>query len=218
MKRNLQYRLVLIIAVLALSVFFLYPPQEKINLGLDLQGGIHLVLQVRTQEALDAEVNQVRDRIEANLRKENLLFSGIRLTEDREIEILGVPQDQRSPVEDYLREYSGDWSYRPRFGEGEVDFVIEMNRRRERELMNLTVSQAKETIQRRVDQYGVAEPTIVIYGSGEVKDQIIVELPGVDDPDRVIDLIESTAKLELKLVQTGKGRTVWQSRGGARGV
>jgi preprotein translocase subunit SecD len=86
-----------------------------------------------------------------------------------------------------------------------MDFVVEMNRRAKRELMNLTVRQAKETIQRRVDQYGVAEPTIVISGTGNVKDQIIVELPGVDDPERVIGLIESTAKLELKLVHPAKG-------------
>ncbi len=215
MKRNLQCRLIFIIAVVLLCVFLFYPPEEKIKLGLDLQGGIHLVLQVQTREAIEEEVGQVRDRMQANLAEEGIPVAQTRVTEDLKIEILGVPREQRTAAEDYLREYSEGWSYRPRFGEGEIDFVVEMNAAPRRQSMNRTVRQAKETIQRRVDQFGVAEPTIMVYGSGDVKDQIIVELPGVDDPERVIDLIESTAKLELKLVHPSKGGS-YESREEAR--
>lgn len=205
MKRKLQYRLIVILVVCAGSVYLFYPPKERVNLGLDLQGGIHLVLQVRTEEALEADANQVRDRMEADLRQKGVVFSQTGVTPELQVEVRGVPRDQRSQVEEYLREYSGAWTFRPRFGERDVDYVMEMNPAARRALMDLTVRQARETIQRRVDQYGVAEPTITVYGSGEIKDQIIVELPGVDDPDRLINLIESTAKLELKLVHPAQG-------------
>ena len=204
MKRNLQYRLAVIVAVVLLSVFLSYPPEEKINLGLDLQGGIHLVLQVKTEEAVVQEVGQVRDRMQADLVEKSISFTQVGIREDFKIEILGVSREHQTAVEDYLREYSDSWSYRTRRGEGEIDFVVGMNSAARRQSMDRTVRQAKETIQRRVDQFGVAEPSVMVYGTGEVKDQIIVELPGVDDPDRVIDLIERTAKLELKLVHPSR--------------
>lgn len=205
MKKNLQYRLIFVLLVMGVSVYMFYPPRERINLGLDLQGGIHLVLQVRTREALEAEVSQVRDRVDVDLRDKRIPFSQTRVSETLELEVRGVPSDQRGVLQEYLADYSGSWSYRTRFGEGEVDYVMEMNPAARRALMDLTVRQAKETIQNRVDQYGVAEPNIMVYGSGDVKDQIIVELPGIDDPDRIINLIESTAKLELKLVHPTQG-------------
>ncbi len=204
-KKNLHYRLILCLVVLVASVFFFYPPSETVKLGLDLKGGIHLVLQVLTHDALEADVNQVRERMEQELEEQKVSFKETKITENYDIEILGVPEDAAGQAEDYLSEYSGSYTYQSRFGEGEVDFVVSMLAAARKALADLTVRQARETIQNRVDQYGVAEPSITIYGSGDVKDQIIVELPGVDDPDRVIKLIRSTALLELKLVHTSKG-------------
>ncbi|MBI4445775.1 MAG: protein translocase subunit SecD [Acidobacteria bacterium] len=206
MKKNLQFRLIVILAVIVGCVVALLPsPGERINLGLDLKGGIHLVLGVRTEEAVEAEVNQTRDRMETDLREKKIPLRESRVTSSYQIELLGIPEDQRRAAEQYLEEYSGSWTINRRFSSGEVDFVVEMMPVARRSLQELTVRQARETIQKRVDQYGVAEPTITIYGSGSVKDQIIVELPGVDDPDRVINLIESTARLELKLVHPTLG-------------
>ena len=87
-----------------------------------------------------------------------------------------------------------------------------------RETRESTVQQALETIRRRVDALGVTEPTLQIYGGSgqEVQDQIIVELPGIDDPDRVKSLIANTAQLELRLVKEGSGRTFYQRRIGRR--
>ncbi len=204
-KKNLHYRLIISLVVLGVSAFLFYPPSEKIKLGLDLKGGIHLVLQVLTHDALEADVNQVRERMEQDLAEREVSFKETKITEDYDIEILGVPEDASGLAEDYLSEYSGSYTYQSRFREGEVDFVVSMLAAARKRLADLTVRQARETIQNRVDQYGVAEPTITIYGSGDVKDQIIVELPGVDDPDRVIKLIRSTARLELKLVHASQG-------------
>lgn len=205
MKRNLQYRLILILVVLLGSIFLSYPPSQKIKLGLDLKGGIHLVLQVVTRDALEAKVAQLREQIEVDLRENDVVFTRTRVTEDLEIEVLGVLQDQRAQLEENLRLHSADWTYQIQFREGEVDAVLSMTEAAKLRTADETVQQARETLQRRVDQYGVAEPTITVYGSGQLKDQIIVELPGVEDFDRVLNLIRTTARLELKLVHPSQG-------------
>ncbi len=205
MKRNLQYRLIVILVVLLGSILLFYPPSERIKLGLDLKGGIHLVLQVVTQDALEAKVNQLRELIEADLRENDIVFTRTRVTEDFEIEVLGVLQDQQAQFEENLRLHSLDWTYQIQFREGEVDAVLSMTEAAKVRTAGETVQQARETIQRRVDQYGVAEPTITVYGSGQLKDQIIVELPGVEDFDRILNLIRTTARLELKLVHPSQG-------------
>ena len=205
MKRNLQYRLILILVVLLGSILLFYPPSQKIKLGLDLKGGIHLVLQVVTRDALEAKVAQLREVIEADLREIDVVFTRTRVTEDLEIEIVGVLRDQQAQLEENLRLYSADWTYRPQFRAREFDAVLSMTEAAKLRTADETVQQARETLQRRVDQYGVAEPTITVYGSGQLKDQIIVELPGVEDFDRVLNLIRTTARLELKLVHPTQG-------------
>ena len=205
MKRNLTYRLIFILVVLAGSVFMFYPPSERINLGLDLKGGIHLVLQVLTGDAVEVEVGQLRDRIEADMEETGIAFGRTRIAGDFEVEILGVLQDQEQQLEDYLGQYSATWTYQIRYGEEEIDVVMSMIPAARRQLAIRTVEDARETISRRIDQYGVAEPTIQIYGTGDIKDQVIVELPGVDDFDRVLNLIRSAALLELKLLHPTTG-------------
>ncbi|HXK60853.1 MAG TPA: protein translocase subunit SecD [Acidobacteriota bacterium] len=207
MKKNLKYRMLVVLAVVGVSIYLFVPPSQKINLGLDLKGGIHLVLQVMLRDALLAEAEQVRGRIDRELRDKEVAFAESRTVdkpESPEIEILGVPPEAQDAVEVQLREYSSSWTYQRRYGEGQVDYVLQMIPAVRKYLAQQTVNQARETISNRVDQYGVAEPTITVYGSGDVQDQIIVELPGVDDPNRVINLIRSTARLELRLVHPEK--------------
>ncbi len=207
MKKNLKYRLIIILAIVAASLYLFIPPSKKINLGLDLRGGMHLVLQVQVHEAMLTEADQVRDRIDSLLREKQIAFSETKTVDDPkspEIEILGVPQDAQAPVEAQLREYSNSWTYQTRYGDNQVDYVLQMVPAAYKALAQQTVSQARETIRNRVDQFGVAEPSITVYGSGDIPDQIIVELPGVDDPSRIIDLVRRTAKLELKLVNPEK--------------
>ena len=100
MKRNLQYRLILILVVLLGSILLFYPPSQKIKLGLDLKGGIHLVLQVVTRDALEAKVAQLREVIEADLRENDVVFTRTRVTEEFEIEISWDRRDHQSQWED----------------------------------------------------------------------------------------------------------------------
>jgi preprotein translocase subunit SecD len=205
MRRNLQYRLLIILAVVVASIWMFYPPGEKINLGLDLRGGMHLVLQVNTEDAFEMEANQAREQVDSDLRARDIPYGQVRVTQDLRIEVTGVPDDQQAAVQDVLRDYSGTWDSQVRYGQNEVNFVMTMQNAARRAIGEMTVRQARETIANRIDQYGVAEPTIAIYGSGEIPDQIIVELPGVDDPNRVLRLIRDVAQLELKVVHPERG-------------
>lgn len=205
MKRNLHYRIILILLVLVVSIFLSYPPSEKINLGLDLKGGLHLVVQVKTDEAFEVEVSQRREMIEADLKEQGIVFTRTKVADNFTIEVIGALQDQERQLEIYLDQFAPAWTYRARYREDEMDMEIVMSAAERKGLADRTVHDAKETIQKRVDQYGVAEPTIQIYGSGDLQDQIIVELPGVEDFDRVLNLIKSTAMLELKLVHPTNG-------------
>lgn len=202
MNKKLKYRLVLIGLVFVVGCVMLF--LKEINLGLDLRGGVHLVLQVETEEALEEEVNQTRERIEGALREREIDFAEVTITEGV-IEITGIPLAGEDAVDDYLNQFTPAWNYRSRTRDEQVSFSMEMSQSYRKTLASQSVTQARNIVAKRVDQYGVAEPTITVYGSGEVQDQIIVELPGVDDFERVKDLIKSTARLELKLVHPVNG-------------
>ena len=212
MNKKLKYRILLIALVLVSSCVMLI--LKDINLGLDLRGGVHLVLQVETDEALEEEVNQTRERIESALREREAIFSGVTANE-RVIEINGVTLSSEDAVDDYLSQFTPAWNYRSRTRDELVNYSMEMTAAYQKTLATQSVSQARNIVEKRVDQYGVAEPTITVYGSGAVQDQIIVELPGVDDFERVKGLIKSTARLELKLVHPSQGGP-YSSRESAR--
>lgn len=202
MNKKLRYRLLLVALVLIASVVLLF--KEKLNLGLDLQGGIHLVLQVETEDALNQELNQFRERLESDLLERNAVFASSRVAEG-EVELTGVAEESVLIVENYLDDYTPNWEYRSSAREGMTDFSVRMSVVFRKFMADQSVRQAREIVSRRVDQYGVAEPTITVYGSGDVQDQIIVELPGVEDFERVKGLIKNTARLELKLTHRTNG-------------
>lgn len=198
MKKNIQYRLVLIliIAGFSLALFLL----RGLNLGLDLQGGVHLVVQVRTEEALRKETDLVRERMSTVMGDQNIVYSDVTVEGNDVVLIAGVPSQQAGQVEDLIGDNAQNFTYRQISHGGTVDYRLTMTSTASRHFREQAVQQARETIANRVDQFGVAEPSITIYGSGDVQDQIIVELPGVDDFQRVVDLITRTANLELRLV------------------
>ncbi|MFH1965519.1 MAG: protein translocase subunit SecD, partial [Acidobacteriota bacterium] len=177
---------------------------KDINLGLDLRGGVHLVLQVETEEALEEELNQTRERIETALRDLEIIFSDVTVTEGV-VAVNRITLSGEDAVDDYLSQFTPAWNYRSRTRDELVTFSMEMTQAYRKTLATQSVTQARNIVEKRIDQYGVAEPTITIYGSGAIQDQIIVELPGVDDFERIKGLIKSTARLELKLVHPAQG-------------
>ena len=202
MNKKLKYRVLLITLVLVISCVMVF--LKDINLGLDLRGGVHLVLQVETEEALEEELNQTRERIETGLRDLEIVFSGVTVA-DGVVVVNGVTLSGEDAVDDYLSQFTPAWNYRSRTRDELVTFSMEMTQGYRKTLATQSVSQARNIVEKRVDQYGVAEPSITVYGSGAIQEQIIVELPGVDDFERIKDIIKTTARLELKMVHPAQG-------------
>ncbi|HEV8132435.1 MAG TPA: protein translocase subunit SecD [Acidobacteriota bacterium] len=200
MRKRYWYRVLVILLVLLLSAVFFWPPWNRIKLGLDLKGGIHLVLQVITRDALEAEVNQAVDRINSEFKDKNIAGATATVS-DLDAVILGVSQDRDQTVRDILdRNFSGEFDYQSNYQAGGVQYRMKMTPAARKTIEKQTVDQALETIRRRVDALGVAEPNLQLYGAGAVPDQIIVELPGLDDPGRIINIIKTTAQLQLRLL------------------
>lgn len=197
MKKGLRWKIVLVLGVVFLALFLVYPPKDKIKLGLDLKGGIHLVLQVMTDDAVNIETDQEIGRAQELLKKRDLAFADIVKGELGKFSIRGLSSDQEGKVRDLLDEYFRDWDYSLIGGTA----FVSLKPLAVQYLRDQSVNQALETIRNRVDEFGVAEPTIQRQGlSGE---RIIVELPGVDNPERVKNLIKNTALLEWRLVKAG---------------
>jgi len=194
MKRSLVWKGILILAIAVLSVMSAYPLDEKVNLGLDLRGGVHLVLQVETPDALRSETNKDLDRLLKELQDRGNLGAVGSQTSDATFEVTGVPGNSDAAVGEIVTDFLPVWDWQ-RQGDR---LQFEMQAAAQKEVRNLAVIQALETIRNRVDAFGVAEPSISRQGLDG--DRIVVQLPGVDDPERVIVLIKNTAFLEFRLV------------------
>ncbi|HYN22121.1 MAG TPA: hypothetical protein VE078_14270, partial [Thermoanaerobaculia bacterium] len=198
MKGNLLWRGILILALLVAAAWKAYPLNEKINLGLDLQGGMHLVLQVQTEDAVRAETDSDMERLVQLAADEGMPGLQAKRTGDSRFEISGLTPETMNKLIDLAEERNyagrtGRWEIVSR-GDGRV--VYAMNKTEENAIRSSAVTQAKQTIDNRINAYGVAEPSIT-----QTDDyRIILQLPGVDDPDRVRNLIKSTAFLEFRIV------------------
>jgi preprotein translocase subunit SecD len=195
MRKGLQWKLILTLAVLGLSIFLAYPPKDKIKLGLDLKGGIHLVLQVITEDAINVETDQEIIRFQELFKKNAITFQAAAKDRPGRFAFTGTSAGQEGKTRDLIDQYTRDWDYS--FTGDRLIFTIKTLVTQA--LKDQAVNQTVETIRNRIDQFGVAEPLIQRQGS----ERIVVELPGVTDPDRVKDLIKVTAILEWKLVKAG---------------
>jgi preprotein translocase subunit SecD len=215
MQKNLKWKLLVIAAIMVFCLYWFVSPKERggkllsrLNLGLDLKGGIHLVLQVVTDDALNQELAQDANRVSQELRDKNIAFASAMKGGGFTLDIQGVDSAKDRDVRTFLDQtYNRKYTIRSTVAEGKTDYTLSLMPSYMRETQESTVKNALETIRRRVDALGVSEPTLQIYGGSgkEVQDQIIVELPGIDDPDRVKGLIENTAQLELRLVKKEQG-------------
>jgi preprotein translocase subunit SecD len=194
MNRSLLWKGLLIVAVAALSVYSAYPLKDNINLGLDLRGGVHLVLQVETEDALRSETNKDLDRLLQELKDRGNLGAVGSQTSSVAFEVTGVPGNADAAVGEIVTDFLQVWDWQ-RQGDR---LVFDMQAATQKELRNLAVVQALETIRNRVDAFGVTEP--LISRQGLDGNRIVVQLPGVDDPERVKKLIKNTAFLEFRLV------------------
>jgi preprotein translocase subunit SecD len=195
MRRQLGARIALVAVVIAVSVWYLYPPAKTINLGLDLQGGIHLVLGVDVDKALEAQVDRAGDTARAELEKKGIGVTRVERRGTTELVLqLSSPPSWDAAVKT-TDEILGPFD-RKEADQAAGRLVLALKPREAAHIRDLAVRQGLETIRNRVDQFGVAEPSIQQQG----ENRILVQLPGVQDPGRAKALIGKTALLEFKMV------------------
>ena len=211
MNKNLRWKILVIVGVTALAVWSFTPPSKRLTLGLDLQGGIQLIMQVKTDDALRIESETSSEQLKAALKDK-----GITVTTKADITnftVLGVPapNDQEfRTIADQQVSASFNREARPN---GEYFFEMRPNLAVQRRAE--AVQQAILTIDKRVNELGVSEPIVAPYGAAA--DQIIIQLPGLRDIARAEAIIRSTALLELKIVESGPApdeATLLQPQGG----
>lgn len=195
MRKGLRWKILAVLGVIALSIFLAYPPKDKIKLGLDLRGGIHLVLQVVSEDAVNMETDLEIARFQELFKKNSFTFQIAVKEKPGRFALQGINPDQEGKIRDLADQYARDWDYT--FIGDKATFSLKQPALLA--IKDQSVNQTLETIRNRVDQFGVAEPLIQRQG----EDRIVVELPGVEDPDRVKNLIKVTAVLEWKLVKAG---------------
>jgi preprotein translocase subunit SecD len=216
MKKNLLWKVVLILATLIVFIWGIFlgtDPQksveaikanglvagiqQNIHLGLDLRGGTHLILQVQVNDAVNAETDQTIERLKDSLKKKNIAYGDVLKLDPanapQSVTLRGVDVasagDLRSLIADQFGEY--DLVSGP-----ENTWVVALKPTVLEAIKKRAVEQAIETIRNRIDQLGVSEPVIQEHGLGDY--QILVQLPGVDDPARVKEVMQSTAMLEIR--------------------
>jgi preprotein translocase subunit SecD len=199
MNRNLLWRGLLILAVAAICVALAYPPKDKINLGLDLRGGMHLVLQVHTEDALRADTDADMARLVDLGKDKGAAGLQARRTGDSTFVITAPTPEARDAASELASKYFNQrWGVKSQGN----DLTFTMNQQAVNEVQNGAVNQAVQTISNRINEFGVSEPVVQPTSTGH---RIVLQLPGVTDFERVRRLIKSTAFLEFRIVRFPKG-------------
>ncbi|MDO9565169.1 MAG: protein translocase subunit SecD [Candidatus Desulfaltia sp.] len=202
--KNISWKLILVIIVVIAAVIYIIPsmkptwwPHKKINLGLDLQGGMHLVLEVDTEKALESTIERIRLEILNLLKKERISFLSVERVNGSKISVRLQGEDNSNSFEQFLsKEFKDLRVVSKSTDDGVLSIVLDLPEEETNNIKKLATSQALETIRNRIDQFGVSEPDIRHQG----EKRILIQLPGIRDTQRAKDLIGKTALLEFKLV------------------
>ncbi|MGA8163261.1 MAG: protein translocase subunit SecD [Acidobacteriaceae bacterium] len=229
MQKNLKSKTLLIIAILIVFVYGIFGLPSgfsgtalkqsllnRIHLGLDLKGGMHLILQVQVDEAVGADTDSDVAAIQQDLQQSGVTGATVTKPDPKRvdfIQISGVPAAHNDDVRSVLEsKYGTRYDVSPGVNNS---WTLTMKPSVESDLKQRALDQTLEVITQRTNSLGVSEPVIEPYQLGSY--QILVELPGVDDLGRVKDVIQSTARLEAHAVLGGPWtdkQTALQSAGG----
>lgn len=210
MKSTLLYRIALILGLLAVAIVYLTPslvtdlpdfwkqylPSNRIRLGLDLQGGTHLVMSVDVDKAIENTLQRTGEEIKREAADKKIAIDGVE-SQGRELQVKISNAEARSAFSDFIRENFPSLHVIDSSTQDGISLVkLGISNPEERRLREFALDQSVETIRNRIDQFGVAEPIIQRQGSQD----ILVQLPGIQDPQRAKELIGKTAVLEFKLL------------------
>ncbi len=195
MRKELRWKLLLVVAVAAVCSWLVFPVQEKVRLGLDLRGGIHLVLQVKTDDAVKSVLDLRSNALVEQFTRRGLRYERI----DQDVPsgaliVVGADPVSRAEFDQVFEQILPSWAVSEEGGGLRVAMdPLELSRVRD-----TAVTDTLERIRERVDSYGVSEPNV--QRQGLTGDRVLVQLPGVDNPERVKTLLSKPAFLEFKLV------------------
>ena len=211
MIKSLKIRIAITAAICLVALYFLVPtfitqipspwndyfPKGKNSSGLDLQGGMHLVLEVDAEKALESMVERMSVDLKESLMESKVRFRKVERAKGATISLELTEASGKAALDKILNEQYSDLeiaSSTPR--EGGQLVSLKIKDKRAIELKKLTIEHSLETIRNRVDQFGIAEPEIIPEGDN----RILIQLPGIKDPERAKNLIGKTALLEFKIV------------------
>ncbi len=211
MSKSLTWRSVVALLAILVALIYLVPsitaevpawwssflPKDKIHLGLDLQGGMHLVLEVEAKKAIESHLERVVDEMKGDLRDDKIRYVLLKRKDLSGIEIVLMRDKDETVFRDMVAAGYPDFSVESMPPQnGKPAFQMVLDSKAKIQLMKMAVDQALETIRNRVDQFGVSEPDI----RPQEGHRLLIQLPGIKDPKRAVALIGKTALLEFKLV------------------
>lgn len=210
MRRGVAVRLALFMIATVVSLVYLAPtfvrnlpswwsgfvPTDRIHLGLDLQGGSHLVLEVKVDKAIENNVERIRADLTNVLRDRGISGVSVERVQGTQLQIK-VPAANVERVRGLLKsDFPNLALASTQTSGGTTEFLMTLSKEEIRSLRDYAVDQSLETIRNRIDQFGVSEPIIQRQGQQD----ILIQLPGIQDPERAKEIIGKTALLEFKLV------------------
>lgn len=166
---------------------------KAVNLGLDLQGGMHLILSVDSKAALTNEMVRAKDNLRRRFVDERVIVGTMTIEGGRIV--IPATASAKARAKEEIEDYSDQFNIQ----ETPDGLIVSMDDTRIARLRDMAVRQALETIRNRIDEFGVAEPVIQREG----KERLLIQLPGIEDPERVIDLLGRTAQLSFHIAIEG---------------
>ncbi len=213
MSKNLRWRGLLIAIFIVIALLHLIPslpgglpswwpgmfPEEKIRLGLDLQGGMHLVYEVGVKTAVENDLELFKENIRESLREEKIRYYELKRDGIKGIDVTIISEDHKESFEDLIKSRFREFDLEEGAPvEKGVRYMLLLKKEDKNQIMKTAVDSALETINNRIDEFGVSEPDIRSLPDNRIQ----IQLPGVDDPERAKALIGRTAQLEFKLVDS----------------
>ena len=213
MSKNLRWRGLTIAILVIIALLHLVPslpgglpgwwsgilPHEKIHLGLDLQGGMHLVYEVEVLKAVENDLEQSKEDIKENLREEKIRYYELKRDGLKGIDVTIIGEDHKDAFESLIKSRFNEFELKPgETVEKGIRYTLLLKNDAKNQIMKSAVDQALDTINNRVDEFGVSEPDIRSLPNNRIQ----IQLPGVDNPERAKKLIGQTAELEFKLVDS----------------
>ncbi len=219
MKRNLRFKFFFIVAVILVCVYGIIGlPRSKaelaanwhknIHLGLDLSGGTYLVVQVQQQDAFNGQASADADRLKDALVKAGVQFSDVDLDPAKTladasktaIVVKGVPPTQGGNLRSIVSDQFSDWIVTPQ--NAGADYRLTLKPSYALTLWQQVLAQSKNTIEKKINALGLSEATVQ-QRREDIDSELLVQLPGVDDPARVKQILQTAAVLELYDVRGG---------------